>query len=322
MPVISNPSYKGLIDSIFDISMVNAFRIAVQEGLTGPLAFGDGFFDEFEDASGVDAGASTDEDYDTTNDLYKLDPGSDLTTTGASISDSDYTGHPKNYGFDDNDTTEWWSDNTDKTVCSLGQDFTTSKAINRVKIKDAGDASSYRPQQIYIESSANGTDWDIMATKAYGDHTNLQTFDFTNPWLHRYWRVRGADNINGANRWKIAEMEMLSVPSGFTLNSISVAAESNNPVTGRVVLFVDYNGETVTLNTDIKAYVSMDGGSNWDQVTLELSGGFDTSDSDKKILVGEGALTARDNKNMEIKFETLNSKNVYLEAWGPFWRYS
>lgn len=50
--------------------MLNAFRIAVN-GSIGPLKMVDAFTDEFEDESGVDTAASTNESYDATDDFYK-----------------------------------------------------------------------------------------------------------------------------------------------------------------------------------------------------------------------------------------------------------
>ena len=50
--------------------MTNAFRIAVQHALT-VFNMVDGRLDEYEDESGIDVGASINEDYDAVNDLYE-----------------------------------------------------------------------------------------------------------------------------------------------------------------------------------------------------------------------------------------------------------
>ena len=102
------------------------------------------------------------------------------------------------------------------------------------------------------------------------------------------------------------------------LFEILFEAEANDPIKARLILLVDYNGESPTINTDILGYVSMDDGANWEQVTLADQGLYDT---DKHILAGEVSLTARTDKTMVVKFVTANGVDVYLEAWAPFWEY-
>ena len=58
-----------IADRIENNIFLNAFRLAVQGSLT-IFNMIDGFLDEYEDESGVDTSASTNEDYDSDNDLY------------------------------------------------------------------------------------------------------------------------------------------------------------------------------------------------------------------------------------------------------------
>ena len=57
------------IKKLQDNILLNAFRIAINGGLV-KYNMVDGIMDEFEDESGVDTATSTNEDYDSVNDLY------------------------------------------------------------------------------------------------------------------------------------------------------------------------------------------------------------------------------------------------------------
>ena len=66
-------------DNIYDNIFLNAFRIAVNGSLT-QFNMVDGVVDEFEDESGVDTGNSTNEDYDSDNNLYQPISGGEYTS--------------------------------------------------------------------------------------------------------------------------------------------------------------------------------------------------------------------------------------------------
>lgn len=66
----------------------------------------------------------------------------------------------------------------------------------------------------------------------------------------------------------------------LTLVSTTTTAEAN-PTKGDLVTLIENTSGTATLNTDIKGYISRDGGSNWTQGTLVDEGSWGTN---KKIL--------------------------------------
>ena len=66
----------------------------------------------------------------------------------------------------------------------------------------------------------------------------------------------------------------------LTLVSTTTTA-SANPTKGDLVTLIENSSGTATLNTDIKGYISRDGGSNWTQGTLVDEGSWGTN---KKIL--------------------------------------
>lgn len=103
----------------------------------------------------------------------------------------------------------------------------------------------------------------------------------------------------------------------MTLISESFTAESI-PEDARLVIFEE-DVDTPTLNTDIKGYVSRDGGSTWVQATLADEGDYA---SGKRILTGVVDLTQSgigSGTSMEYKIETLNNKDLKLHCVGLLW---
>ena len=85
---ITAAEHNRLKDNI----LMNAFRIAINGSLVKYNMI-DGIMDEFEDESGVDTGASTNEDYDSANDLYSPAGGGAKATGGVITYDGDYVVH-------------------------------------------------------------------------------------------------------------------------------------------------------------------------------------------------------------------------------------
>ena len=87
------------------------------------------------------------------------------------------------------------------------------------------------------------------------------------------------------------------------------------PYTARVVL-VEQDVDSITLNTDLKCYVSSDGGSTWDQVTLVEK---PTVTADQRLLVGMVTLTGADSQLL-WKVTTHNTKQLYISGVGVLWK--
>ena len=106
----------------------------------------------------------------------------------------------------------------------------------------------------------------------------------------------------------------------MTLVSATTVA-SSTPTKGDVIILIEDADGTSTLNTDIKAYVSRDAGSNWTQGTLADEGSWGTN---KKILAFHdvdisGQPSAA---NMRYKITTHNqaaNKNVRIHATSLAW---
>ena len=99
----------------------------------------------------------------------------------------------------------------------------------------------------------------------------------------------------------------------MTLVADSFTAEAE-PDEAFVVLWQE-DVDAVTLNTDLKAWVSIDNGSTWDQATLAEVATLDTG----RILTGTVDVSARTGTTMIWKIETLNSKEIKVHGVGLEW---
>ena len=96
---------------------------------------------------------------------------------------------------------------------------------------------------------------------------------------------------------------------------------TDTPTKGDVITLIEDVAGTSTLNTDIKAYVSRDAGTNWTQGTLVDEGSWGTN---KKILAFHDAdISGQPSaKNMRYKITTHNqasNKNVRVHATSLAW---
>ena len=112
-----------------------------------------------------------------------------------------------------------------------------------------------------------------------------------------------------------AEYSTSSGTDNMTLISESNTA-SAQPDNARIVLFEE-DVDSVTINTDLKAYVSRDGGTTWTQITLSDEGDYETG---KQILSGSVDISGQPaGTSMEYKIITLNAKDLKIHGTGLLW---
>lgn len=104
--------------------------------------------------------------------------------------------------------------------------------------------------------------------------------------------------------------------SNMVLVSNAVTANTT-PTTAQIVLFEE-DVDAITLNTDLKVYVSRDAGVTYTQLTLASLGVYDGT---KKILSAEGSISAQPSgTSMKYKVETANIKKLKLHGTGLLWQ--
>lgn len=112
-----------------------------------------------------------------------------------------------------------------------------------------------------------------------------------------------------------------TVAGNLTLQSTANTADSA-PSTGDLVVLTENASGTATLNTDIKGYVSRDGGSNWTQGTLTDEGSWGTN---KKILAFHNLDISGQPSGTSLKYkitthnQSAGSKETRIHATSLAW---
>jgi hypothetical protein len=112
-------------------------------------------------------------------------------------------------------------------------------------------------------------------------------------------------------------------PSGYYAFSGNITLLSNVhsttivPTSSRIILFEE-DVDSITLNTDIKAYVSRNNGTTFSQVTLEDEGNYITG---ARILSGLVDISGQPSgSNLKYKIESLNDKILKIHGTGVSWK--
>jgi hypothetical protein len=386
--LISDTNVKliELISTIYNVMLLAFYRAIDQSKTIFNLV--NGFIDEYEDESGIDTAASTNESYNSTDDYY-------------SPISAEIDSYTKLLLHLDNNVTD--SETTPKIVTNNGVTFSSS-------IKKIGSYSGYFNGSSYL-SAADSTDWefgtgdftldcwfyctDTTGYKSILSHYyntsgstgwilvvlngNLGFWSFdlavsmgnitavsASTWYH-VAVVRNSGTVkvylNGilqatqvvtwndsdnnqqllvgkySDIWSdgnfIGYIDEVRISKGiarwtsnFTPPSVSYGSLENMtlisnaqnaadvPTSARIVLFEE-DVDAITLNTDLKAYISRDGGTTFTQVTLTNEGYYATS---KNILAGLVDISSQPSgDDVKYKIETLNLKNLKLHGTGINW---
>lgn len=332
---------------IEDNIMLCFFKLAVQSGLT-VFNLIDGLVDEFEDETGVDTGASTNESYDAVNDLY-----SPLISAEAAQTSYDDTGQQNDFVqiFGTGGVYEKIGMSfkiPTHSICTKISAYlrkTNTPADNtvvRIETDNAGNPSGVLAHANATKSIASST---IGGVFGFVDFVFASSFVLAaNTTYHIVISRDGARDVTNYIGWGMDtvaptyaggnESELMSgawvsqlnydllfrvygtIVNNMTLVSNAVTAEAQ-PNQGRIALFEE-DVDAVTINTDLKAYCSRDGGTTWTQLTLVDEGDYETG---KRILSSAAvAISAQPaGTSMKWKVETLNNKNLKLHAVGVNW---
>ena len=103
---------------------------------------------------------------------------------------------------------------------------------------------------------------------------------------------------------------VLACPQQHQQQSYLVLLEPTVPTTSRIVVFEE-NVDTPTLNTDVIASISRDGG-KFTTATLSDSGYVTGSSSGQRILTGQATISGQQGQSMRWKLALANNTLKYM----------
>ena len=280
-----------------DIAVLG-FKVATADSLA-KYNLVDQVIDEFVDSSGIDAGASTNE---TLSGGYYSGSGSDIDTHfGITSSMLTLWANKSGSSYQFYNHANAASGVTDGNLTGGGFSVYSAPidAGSYVRIDlGSGNEQAFTKWRVYhnaggsaqtfwkIQWSTDNSSWNDVASAlgvgATGSAGDYQQWTWSSVGAKRYWRMyQTADQDSNSTSW---HTEIRVYPGisyeNLTLQSVATTAEAA-PTTGDMVMLIEDGAGTATINTDVKGYVSRDGGSNWTQGTLVSEGSWGSS---KKIL--------------------------------------
>ena len=349
LPAISGANLTGVATDTTVIE-ANMALLAFKVQVAGNLAkfnLVDQVIDEYKDATGVTFSTSgltgtTATDGYISSVTYSTGSQTQIAQgTGTAIGDMTAEGGLA-AGFDGNTNQ---AQNTIPTATGnvnnsyIGKDWGSSvtKTISGVKVwssnnsgynKSAGSDYSLFLLGHTSNNPAAATNLGTIVSPTTDDwslHANSKLSGLTTSTAYRYHWVRLTQTTSVISH--IGEVEFYENPVTTSTSATGTATSTANtalsaPTTGDIVLLMENASGTATLNTDIKAYVSRNGGSGWDQATLVDKGSWGTN---KKILVANNVAfsNSASGTDMRYKIEWANqasgSKETRVHATSLAW---
>jgi hypothetical protein len=291
-----------------------------------------------------------------TSETYATTQMTSGTTGSATVTDSEHYGSTNlGWGCFDQSTAWWQCDETNvsSNIPRVMYDFGSgnSKAINKYRIKPG--SANYAPTAWKLQGSndaaaavsdaetANG--WTTLDTQTgqttWTNGVFSSYYTFSNLTAYRKYRLRVTASVTNTGMYiteiHLVERTTSTVPPTFSsisfnrdiptepiplsLISNSWEASVNDPTQAYCVLDVEPVDEIIN-NTDLKAYVSIDNGANYEQITLEGTP-FREVDVHDYIRGDLAGITTRTDKTIRIKVTSENDKALKLHAWAIGVRY-
>jgi hypothetical protein len=300
--------------------LLNAFRAAINGGLSVQQMV-DGVVDELEDETGVTTSIGA--DYDSTDDYYQNTPGgytADLipTMTGytspsgtVTMSRDNTAAYAAWKAFDDNGSTYW---NTSQAPPQWIQyAFSSAQVITQITMLafPSGDEWQRMPYSWTLKGDGNTLYTGVSTAFSVGQK---RSFQFENTTAYTSYRL-DVSTTNGTADVSIMEIELMGSidPDDMILVSDPYTAETE-PDEAYIVIWQE-DVDAVTLDTDLKAWASIDNGNNWDQATLTEIATLDTG----RILTGTADVSGQTGTAMKWQITTHNNKQLKVHAVGLEW---
>jgi hypothetical protein len=336
LPAVDGSLLTGLattdLTDVHTRIMQNAFQIAVNGGLS-VRNMADGVVDVFTDETGVDTVTSTNETYDATGDYYHNPAtgyGSDIipvmttNTAPSGVASDSGTASDAWQAFNDTIDNYQWLYGSPRWI-QYAFDSGVTKTPTRVRLSatNAGPNIGGAPSSWNLVASNTGdfsgeeTTLHSVAGEAAWSTSEVRTYTFTNTTAYRYFRLNITANQGHPTFSGVAEFELNESAGAPDMTLVSNATTALAQPDSAFLVLHHEPVDAVTLNTDVKAYASRDGGTTYTQGTLskatDLSGNEDILIADVDF-TGDPAGTS-----MKWKVETLNNTVQRLRAIANQW---
>lgn len=322
LPAVSGALLTGLPDVSADVRFL-ALQVASDR-----IGLEDGIADPFSDETDVDTSTSSGESHNSSGTFYSGESQSAVSQgTGSAIGDmtaggglaaafdgsvNAYDAGAKRNATSGNIGKDWGSGVTKKIT---GVVF---RIISNGKIDGGAGTETIT---ITVERSDNGSDWtQIYSESGISNNANGQTFTkitgFSNTAAARYVRINFSHG--GGAETHVDEVTFYEATvANMTLQSNAFTADAA-PATAVIGVQVVEN-ESITVNTDLTAEVSRDGGSNFTSCTLVLNTTLGATSTKYYESASTDISSQPSGTAVKYRIKTLNTKNIEVHGVALKW---
>lgn len=228
-----------------------------------------------------------------------------------------------------------WLSEANQTTGWIRYDFgpDNRQVINKYRWRTFEVDSSAVPGAWQFQGSDDGSSWTTLhegSNTLNTANTWMGWFEFSNATFYRYYRMNITANRGHPQYLSFDELEMVKAQSVATptfssvtfnhnvdavplmLTARSWEASADDPDDAYCVIELE-QVDSVTPNTDIRAFVTINDGANWEQITLENQA-FRKIGS-REFLRGDiYGINARIDRRIRFRFESHNQKTLKIHA--------
>ena len=304
--------------------------LMIAENAGDRLSMDDGIADPFKDESDIDTSGSANQTYDAAGDFYSnpdgdvlistsgLTPVGDMTSSGGLAAAFDRTLHET--------TANSCTTASDSATGRVGIDWGSgvTKSVGKIKMYGPTNSSIHNAagsHDIFLDLIGHTSDAPASATllgDAAAVSNTAATYNMTattTATVTTAFRFHWLDCHSASSnaQWVISELEFYQTLTTANMTIVSNAFTATAvPATGRIHIQV-HPVDAISINTDLTAEISRDGGSNWTVATLALT-----------ETLKDGTLAYEDNSvdissqpsgtAMKYRVKTLNLKEVQIHG--------
>ena len=181
---------------------------------------------------------------------------------------------------------------------------------NQIYLDDAPEHANEAVRQGELDAISGSYEFDLSI------NSYILRQDFSDGIIDLFADETGVDTATSTNEVFSGVTDTYAPSSGTNMTLVSEdVTQSWFPFRAGLVILMEEE-DTITINTDIKGYISGDGGSNY--VELTLAKAFDLTLA-KYVLIGVDDIVTRDN-DMKWKITTHNTKDLFLHSVSLLWR--